>query len=368
MGRPKRKTDTGLYLHIPFCHARCGYCDFTTFTGKENQIDRYVEALCHEIRLYPATSISTVFFGGGTPSLLEPSHVAQILGTVRSQFQLDDDAEVTLEANPESITIEKASGWKSSGINRLSIGLQAMDDVLLKAMDRLHTVSEFLSAYRTVRDAGFDNVSIDLIYGFPGQRLEGWKETLKKTADLQPEHLSLYALKVEEHTPFRAQGVQVNDDLQAEMYEWARDFLKKAGFEQYEISNFSKPGRACRHNLIYWRQEDYLGVGVGAVGCVGNKRWNNSKTLADYFAAIKEGRLPRLSVETLDDQTRKFESLMLGLRLREGMVWDQETDRTWIAERARLASERLLEEVAPGRWRIADHAVGLTNQILIPFL
>lgn len=359
---------TGLYIHIPFCHARCGYCDFTTFTGKESQIDAYVDALCQEIPLYPSTPLQTIFFGGGTPSLLEPHHAQQILTAVQKHFTLSDHAEVTLEANPESITLDKAKGWKTFGINRLSLGLQVMDDTLLKTIDRLHTVEDFLAAYRNVREAGFDNVSVDLIYGLPSQSLVTWQETVKKTVALQPDHLSLYALKVEDHTPFRAQDIKIQDDLQAEMYEWSRGFLKEAGYEQYEISNFAKPGKECRHNLIYWRQQDYIGIGVGAVGGVGGVRWNNSKTLSDYFALIKEGKLPRLSVEHLDESTRKFESLMLGLRLREGLEWGKESNPEWIAHRSKLQAEKLLEEVSPGRWRIPDHAIALTNQILLPFV
>jgi len=399
----------GLYIHIPFCRARCGYCDFVTFTGKEDKIESYVEDLCREIELYggksshtslfqlrrpggrrPGSSrskrlgpglrpagptaddklvfLSTIFFGGGTPSLLEPHHVGRILETVRSSFALDPEAEITLEANPESISAQKASGWRRAGVNRISIGLQAFDNVLLKAMDRLHTVEQFKAAYAAVRSAGFENVNFDLIYGLPDQDLTSWQNTLRSAAALGPEHLSLYSLTVEEHTPFAAAGVTVNDDLQGDMYAWARSYLKEQGFDQYEVSNFSRPGLACRHNLIYWRQQDYLGLGVGAVGCVGNERWTNHKTLAAYAKDIEAGRLPRLSIETLDAASRKFENLMLGLRLREGFDWGEEENPEWLAQRALLRARGLLEEVTPGRWRIPDAVVALTNQVLLPFV
>ncbi len=364
----RNNSPLGLYLHIPFCHARCGYCDFVTFTGKEDQRDRYVTALCQEIHAYPSQPASTVFFGGGTPSVLEGSHISQMLHTLQAHFALDPDAEVTMEANPESITPEKLDAWRKAGVNRLSIGLQAYEDGLLKAMGRLHTVQEFETAYQAARAAGFDNLNIDLIYGFPGQTLEAWKATLSASISLEPEHLSLYALGIEEHTPFGAAGVEVNADLQAAMYAAARERLPAKDYQQYEISNFAKPGKECRHNLIYWRGQNYLGLGVGAVGCVDGLRWENHKNLLSYYKDIKAGRLPRQSEEPLCLKTQKFERLMLGLRLREGLRWDNETDTHWLTERAKLASKGWLEEIHPGTWRIPESYIALTSQILLPFL
>jgi len=282
-------------------------------------------------------------------------------------FTLNPDAEITLEANPESVTPEKAHAWKEVGINRLSIGLQVFDNALLRKIDRVHTVEEFMDAYQAVRAAGFDNISIDLIYGFEGQTLHSWQKTLRSTVTLNPEHLSLYALKIEEQTPFAAKGMRVNDDLEADMYGWARRYLSAEGYEQYEISNFARPIKACRHNLIYWRQQDYVGIGVGAVGCVGAQRWENHKNLQDYHRDTAAGALPRASTENLNANTRRFERLMLGLRLREGLSWE-ESNPKWLSQRSALAARGWLEEIYPGRWRIPDHAVPLTNQILIAFL
>ena len=353
-----------LYIHIPFCHARCGYCDFVTFTGKDDQRGAYVDALCKEMELYAAShpEISTIFMGGGTPSVLEPGHIQTLFKVLQSQWTIGPGAEITLEANPESITDEKLNAWRDAGINRLSIGLQAYDDTLLKAMGRLHTVREFEAAYRAARRAGFSNLNIDLIYGIPGQTLAGWKETLTASVALQPEHVSLYALTVEEHTPFGADGVEPDADLQAEMYAWARGYLFEQGYPQYEISNFSRPGRECRHNLIYWRGQDYVGLGVGAVGCVGGVRWENQKNMFPYFKDLEAGRLPRKAEEVLDARTREFERLMLGLRLREGYSWDPDISAD------RLAAQGCLEEIRPGTWRIPDPLVALTHQILLPFL
>ncbi len=357
----------GLYIHIPFCHARCGYCDFVTFTGKDDQRTSYIQALSQEIDLYPCSTLSTVFLGGGTPSVLEPQQIDVLFQKIKNHFTLDSEAEITLEANPESITPAQLQAWRDASINRLSIGLQAYDDTLLKAMGRLHSVHQFETAYRAAREAGFSNINIDLIYGFVGQSMESWKHTLRSALALQPEHLSLYALAIEEHTPFGAAGVTVNNDLQAEMYAWARSTLTQNGYPQYEISNFALPGKACRHNLIYWHGQDYLGLGVGAVGCTRGTRWENQKNLGPYYKDIAAGRKPIQLEETLDARTLKFERLMLGLRLREGVFW-VERDPEWLRQRAQLAAQGYLEELRPGTWRIPDPYVALTNQILLPFL
>ena len=360
-----------LYLHIPFCHARCGYCDFVTFTGKEDRIDAYILQLLKEAELYHERagerSIHTLFLGGGTPSILEPAQTHRLFEGLRHSFIVEPHAEVTLEANPESVTPEKAKAWREAGINRISIGLQTMDDALLKRIERLHTAQEFKNAYATLRESGFSNLSIDLIYGLPGQTLAGWQDTLRATLALKPEHLSLYALAVEPHTPFAAAGIRTDSDEQAALYAWAREFLSNSGYPQYEISNFARPGCECRHNLVYWRQQDYLGLGIGAVGCVDGRRWENVKTLDAYEKLLAANARPRATEEILDEKTRKFERLMLGLRLREGFVWGEESDPAWSRERDRLAAEGLLEQIA-GRWRIAEAAVPLTNQVLLPFV
>jgi oxygen-independent coproporphyrinogen-3 oxidase len=363
----------GFYIHVPFCRARCAYCDFVSFAGQDVLLDRYVADLCEEIRLQALLaplppSVSTVFFGGGTPSLLESHHVEQILKTVRTHFSLDQGTEITFEANPESVTPSKASGWRMAGVNRLSLGLQAWDDALLRTLGRLHTVEIFRRAYAIARKAGFENVNVDLLYGLPGQTSASWQETLGSTVALHPDHVSLYALTIERHTPLATQGLEVDDDLQAEMYDSARSFLGGSGYRHYEISNFCRPGMECRHNLIYWRQQDYFGVGVGAVGCVNGRRWENHRTLEAYHTDLKEGRLPRDREEKLGPAERRFEHLMLGLRLREGMEWASDTPGEWLEHRSRLAARGLLEEVRPGTWRIPDHAVLLTNQALLPFV
>ena len=390
-------TSPGIYVHIPFCRSRCGYCDFVSTADMEDGIESYVKALCREIALWewPADAefgirsseegivhksnllphsaihiphlVKTIYLGGGTPSILEPRHIFSIFQSLFAHFQITDKPEVNIEANPESVSMEKALAWKKAGINRVSIGLQAYDDDLLRAIGRIHSVKRFVEAFNLLRAAGFENINIDLVYGLPGQTFKGWSETLERTVSFAPEHLSLYALTVEPGTPFAASGVSIDNDLQAEMYDHARTFLEKAGYPQYEISNFARAGRECRHNLIYWRQEPYIGLGAGAVGCVDGMRWENHRTLQDYESAVISGIMPRLSEEALDEKTREFERLMLGLRLREGLAWKDEGNTAWIAERKRLAAAGRLEELRPGIWRIPHKYVPVTNQILLSF-
>lgn len=324
--------------------------------------------LSQELSFYSAKDgVDSVFFGGGTPSLLDPQQVHEILQAADRHLSINDGAEITLEANPESVAADKAADWRRAGVNRISLGLQAMDDAQLKAMDRLHTVREFLDAYQAVRHAGFENVSIDLIYGFPGQSLEAWRQTVEGALACAPDHVSVYALQVEPHTPFAAQQVTVDPDLQARQYDVARDAFEREGLAQYEISNFARPGRECRHNLVYWRQEDYVGLGVGAVGCVDGVRWTNHKTFHAYQTDLKGGRRPAISVENLDDATRRFERLMLGLRLREGIAWSDAWPAAWRKERDALVKRGMLE-MNNGRWRIPADKVPLTNQALLGFL
>jgi oxygen-independent coproporphyrinogen-3 oxidase len=272
-----------------------------------------------------------------------------------------------LEANPESVTADKAAGWRRAGVNRLSLGLQTFDDGLLREIGRLHTSEQFRQAYQTARQSGFQNISFDLIYGIVGQSMKNWRKSLQSAVALAPEHLSLYSLTIEEHTSFFDKGLRIDEDRQAQMYEWSRSYLRQEGYEQYEISNFARPGRVCEHNMIYWRQQDYLGLGVGAVGCVGGVRWQNQKTLNGYETDVTAQRLPWLSQEILDAKTRKFERLMLGLRLREGCNWEREDNPGWFSHRRRLAEKGWLEEIRPGCWRIPDAYIRITNQVLLPF-
>ncbi len=271
----RRSDPLSLYLHIPFCTLKCSYCDFNSYAGIEGLMTPFVEALIAEVRLWGEVMrgrrVETAFFGGGTPSLLPLDELARIMGAMRVSFDIAPDVEVSLEANPGTVDLPYLRGLVSLGVNRLSLGVQSFHDDELAALDRIHSAAEAKQAYRWAREAGFRRVNLDLIYGLPEQPFERWQATLEQAIELAPEHLSLYALTVEEGTKLahdidRGLATAPDDDTQASMYEWSCERLARAGYRQYEISNWSRPGEECRHNLVYWRNGEWLGLGPGAHG------------------------------------------------------------------------------------------------------
>lgn len=310
----------GLYVHIPFCHAKCHYCDFAAYPGREREIPRYLAALTKEWAQYRGQALDTVFFGGGTPTALSPAQWDRLLASLRENFILAPGLEMTVECNPESTTPEKLAALRAGGVNRLSFGLQAAQDRLLKTLGRLHSFDRFVEVFHLARARGFDNINIDLMYGLPGQTMADWRDTLTRAADLAPEHVSAYALTVEEGTVFDRRGVGTDGDLQADMYEAAADAMAAAGYEHYEISNFAKPGRACRHNLRYWRNLPCLAVGVGAAGYWQGRRRKNTEDIQTYVNAIETGASSVIEDDVLDEAAKEGENLMLGLRLSEGVA------------------------------------------------
>jgi putative oxygen-independent coproporphyrinogen III oxidase len=285
-----------LYLHIPFCSHRCAYCDFNTYAGQERSIPAYVEALCRELehvgrRAPNDMLVHTVYFGGGTPSLLSPSQVSAILGSMRGHFALAADAEISLEANPGTVDPDSLRALRSAGVNRLSLGVQSANGEELRMLERAHSFGDVLNAMHAARRAGFANVNADLIYGLPEQRLATWQVTVKRVLDLAPEHISAYALTLEHGTPFgkwarRGMLAAPDPDLAADMYEWASDALEAAGYSQYEISNWAKDAHECRHNLQYWRGLPYLGFGAGAHGYAGGYRYSDVRRIETYIERL----------------------------------------------------------------------------------
>lgn len=281
-----------LYLHIPFCSHRCAYCDFNTYAGQERLIPAYVDALSAEVdyvgRRAPSdVAVGTLFFGGGTPSLLSPPQVGAILDSVRQAFALSIDAEITLEANPGTVGIEQLSELLSVGINRISFGVQSANGEELRMLERAHSFLDVVEAVVAARKAGFSNLNLDLIYGLPEQTLATWQVTVQRALELEPEHISAYALTLEHGTPFgnwarRGLLATPDPDLAADMYEWASEALEAAGYGQYEISNWAKPGHECRHNLQYWRGLPYLGLGAGAHGYAAGYRYSNVRRIETY--------------------------------------------------------------------------------------
>lgn len=324
----------GLYVHIPFCASKCAYCDFASVAlgdaGGTSVARRYLRALFIETDRramsaeFRGAPVRTVYLGGGTPTILPPDWIAEILTRLRHRFSFEPDAEVTIEANPGTVDEEAIAALLSAGVNRLSLGVQSFSEEVLQTLGRLHSAAEARGAISAVRAAGCTNLNLDLMFGIPKQSMAQWQDTLRQTIEAEPEHISLYALSVEPGTPLScaiAKGdvPPPDDDLAAGMYETAHDMLKRVGFEHYEISNFAREGSQCRHNRIYWADEEYLGLGASAHSFRSGVRWNNCADAEVYINWLERGRLPVARSEALSAAERVGEMLILGLRRAEGV-------------------------------------------------
>lgn len=315
----------GIYIHVPFCRSRCSYCDFATGAYEGALAERYVRALAREVESFGLVEgraeVDTIYFGGGTPSLLEPGQVARVLGAVRRRFEVDERAEVTLEMNPGTVTAGHLRRLREAGVNRASFGAQTFDDEELRRLGRTHTADETRRTFAALRESGFDNVSLDLIAGLPRQTLEAWAANLEEALALRPEHLSLYLLEVHEGTPLAEQiragrYAEPDPDLAAEMYRLMASRTRGAGYEQYEISNFCLAGRESRHNLKYWTGEPYFGFGCSAHSFDGmRRRWSNERDARAYVALVEEKGGAVVTLDELDERGASAEALFLGLRL-----------------------------------------------------
>lgn len=313
----------GLYVHIPFCEKKCNYCDFCSragLTGEERAT--YLKKLCGEIGNYRREEkirADSVFFGGGTPSLLSPEEFSAVVRALRGSFDLLPGTEFTVEANPATLTREKLDGFRTCGVNRLSIGLQSIHENELKILGRIHTYTDFLSSFELARACGFDNISVDLMYALPGQTRESFHETLRAVAALSPEHISAYGLILEEGTPFYERRASLRfpgEDAECDMYEDAVRTLSDAGYRHYEISNYAKPGAECRHNLKYWLDREYLGFGVAAYSYFEGLRFGHCRDFAGY---LRQNRPDPATVEVIDGAENAYEYAMLRLRLADGI-------------------------------------------------
>jgi len=380
----------GLYLHVPFCAHICPYCDFNTYAGQDALIPRYVDALAREIgrsgEALVGRAASTIFFGGGTPSLLPAGDVARLIGACRASFAVAADAEVTLEANPNRVDAAYFAGLLEAGVTRLSLGVQTLQRRGLRALGRLHEAADAVAAIVAARDAGFANISLDLIFGWPGQTVAAWEADLDAVLGgaagrLPPEHLSLYSLIVEPGTPMAdavARGIMVvpDDDAAADLYEAAIARLAAAGYRHYEVANWSRgPGLEARHNLIYWRNGDYAGLGAGAHGTVGGVRTMNHLLPAAYVAAVERGEAPVSNTERLTAAMAMGETMMLGFRLLDEGV----ADAAFAARHGRSLAEvygptiaGLVEigllERQPDRVRLTSRGLLLANDVCARFL
>ncbi|MDX1935118.1 MAG: radical SAM family heme chaperone HemW [Capsulimonadales bacterium] len=371
----------GIYLHIPFCSKKCGYCDFNAYSGyKDGTKRRYVEALCAEIAAAAEPiRIPTIFFGGGTPTHLAAADLVRLLRTVRESFPVDPDAEISVEANPSDVDAGYLETLRTGGFNRISFGVQTFNDSLLKTIDRLHTGADAEQAVALARRAGFDNLSLDLMFALPRQTLSDWDRTLDATFALDVPHLSVYALILEEGTPFFARRERgrlrlPSEKVETAMFARAIERITARGYEHYEISNYARPGYACRHNRVYWRNEPYFGFGAGAVAYRNGVRSTNVRRPSRYIEVVLAGGDLIEEQESVAPEVTVGETVMLGLRLREGI------DLTEFARRFGSAPDELfpdvvrkhtesgLLEIADGHLRLTARGLFLANEVMADFL
>jgi putative oxygen-independent coproporphyrinogen III oxidase len=371
----------GAYLHIPFCTKRCGYCSFNTAPDAPGAVARFLPALLGEIDLVAgapwagAVDLRSVFLGGGTPSLLPAEAMADILERLRLRFGVEAGAEITVECNPESVSLERLAGYRRAGVTRISLGVQSLDDRILPTLDRLHSAAQARRAFDDARAAGFDDVSVDLIYGLPGLDLAIWEETVKRALGWEPDHLSAYALTLDEGSLWNSAGVTrlPAEETVTAQYGRLTELAAEAGFEHYEVSNYARPGHRSTHNQIYWRAEEYLGLGPGACGFLGDVRYGNVKPVERYGALVAAGVPPVATHETLTPRQRMAERLILGLRLGDGVP------AAWLDERAALGPARLpvtleawrergLLGESEGRVRLTEAGFLLSDALFIELL
>ena len=373
-----RRIPLELYVHIPFCVCKCQYCDFLSGPSDEETKDRYIEALLKEIRAAEHTEdyeIVSVFIGGGTPSALKAEAIASIMSTLQEQFFFCEDAEVTIEANPGTVDLEKLTIYRNVGINRLSLGLQSTDAEELKLLGRIHSYEEFLKSYEWAREAGFSNINIDLMFAIPGQTGEAWRQHLYQVAELNPEHISAYSLIIEEGTPFAEQNLDLPDeDTEYQMYEDTAEILERYGYRQYEISNYAKQGYMCRHNAGYWQRLEYLGFGLGASSLYGGMRFSNTHQMQEY---LKESRNPdqiRKDVTVLSRNEQIEEFMFLGLRMTEG-ISEKKFEENFDVRLMDVYGDILQKYEETGfmehietKWRLTRKGIHVSNHILADFL
>ncbi|MBX6394164.1 MAG: radical SAM family heme chaperone HemW [Alicyclobacillaceae bacterium] len=372
-----------LYVHIPFCASKCYYCDFNSYVAGEEVREQFVQALEEELRRlakeYSGVCLRTVYFGGGTPSLLSPRQWDKLLETLHASFHIDPEAEISVEANPGTVDREKLQVWSQGGVNRLSFGVQAFQPSLLKTLGRSHDVEDVRCSYHLAREVGGFSVNIDLMFGLPGQTMEDWRSTLAEATALSPDHISAYGLKIEEGTPFARwydQGILrlPPEDAEADMYAVLLETMDASGYEQYEISNFARPGHRCRHNEVYWRNEPYLAAGPGAHGYVGGVRYVVIRGVPDYTDRVLHGVDAVVERHWVDEREAMEDTMILGLRLLEG-VEDARFRMRHGRSMFEVFAEPIEEHLGKGllvregnRLRLSRDALWLSNEVFQSFL
>lgn len=371
-----------LYLHIPFCVKKCAYCDFLSFPSGQEIQRQYAKRLMEDIdcmgKEYGDIPVDTIFIGGGTPSVPESRLIVDLMEHVNRAFQISDGAEISMEANPGTVTREKLKEYRRAGINRISFGLQSANDRELKLLGRIHTWAEFLESFALARECGFTNLNIDLMSALPGQTCESWKDTLKRVTDLEPEHISAYSLIIEEGTPFgekygseEGRKLLPDEDSEREMYHETKRFLRECGYERYEISNYAKPGRECRHNIGYWTGVPYLGLGLGASSYMNGSRFAVSSDMQQYLEE-KPGTFT--DVEKLTKKDMEEEFFYVGLRMTAGVSLSEFERRFGMSAEEVYPGlmETFVEEKAAefrgDRFVLTDYGLDVSNYIMAQFL
>ena len=367
-----------LYLHIPFCIRKCGYCDFLSGPADETAQRAYTEALLREIRVLgqrTEAAVSTIFIGGGTPSVLRADWMEEILDQLRTSFRLLPEAEISMEANPGTVTPEKLKAYLRGGVNRISFGCQSADNEELRLLGRIHSWEEFLESFSMAREAGFANINVDLMSGLPNQTAASWERTLRRTAALGPEHISAYSLIIEEGTPFAQRPLPLPDEEEERlMYERTGQILKEYGMEQYEISNYARPGYACRHNIGYWTGKEYLGMGLGSSSLMEGERFSNTSDMKEYLEdSGHPGRLRR-DRQKLSEKDRMEEFMFLGLRMTAGIsekdfldTFGREIHTVYGSVIRKYVEGGFLGE-EKGRLYLTRKGISVSNPILADFL
>ena len=376
MGSP-----TALYIHIPFCATKCFYCDFNTYSFHKEQADAYLNALQIEMNAYAPMGmlLQTVFIGGGTPSILSPNSLKKMFTNLQENFHIETDAEFTIECNPGTIDAEKLAIMRDSGVNRLSFGVQAMDDGILQQIGRIHSVNDVLSSYQMAREHNFDNINLDLIFALPEQTLDQWQYSLDKVINLEPDHVSAYNLTLEKGTKFHdwwnaGKLVLPNNEIEADMYQLSIDRLTQAGYLHYEISSFAKPDCDVKHHLTYWDNEPYIGLGAGASGYIDGCRYTNVRGIPEYIEQVGQVKKPIVYRESLIGIQERAETIILGLRKHDGICFDryqklfgQPITREFEQTINHLAELELVD-TSNNHLRLTDRGLMLANYVFTEFL
>lgn len=378
------KQSLGLYIHIPYCIHKCGYCDFNSHPIKYDEMEAYVDALIAELNYYaqkysPGRIVNTIFLGGGTPTTLSVSKLERILKECEKKFKITTDAEITIEANPATIRLDQLKSIRQTGYNRISVGVQSFDKTELKMLDRAHGIEEIHCTVDQAREAGFNNLSLDLMFAVPNQTLEDWKKNLHQALDKSPEHLSTYNLTIEEGTTFwkmQSNGklTMPDNDHQLELYKQTIEFLKTNGYHHYEISNFALPGKECRHNMTYWQNTNTLGLGAGASSYMNGVRFKNTNQPAHYIRRVQENHMSIESSESLEPRQAMGEAIMLGLRLLKGINIRKFEDRFQTSFKSIFGNiiaplkEKELIIIEQDQLRLSEKGLFLADSVILEFI